>query len=290
MNIIRRLCRHRRKPQVTYNLLRLSAALCSGALAFPALAAAPQAAGNQEYTVRLAYKTGEINRYRWIIEAKINDPQDGKEKPLFFRMIVKETTKEVKPDGAAVLESDFEETYIKLGDVERDASAEIAGRITQTRDPLGRVLEGKVEGGNSLVAGASGGETMFSQTAMAFYPPRPVKMGETWKIEIEPKNPKFQHYKMTGTGTLLGTETVDNVKTLKIKAVTDTAGDAKSGLKLHFEGVGNIDPTSGKLLRINGASEGFAGLPGSNQIRQELLKGDSKSGADKKADANKPQK
>ncbi|HZP81040.1 MAG TPA: hypothetical protein VFB21_05350 [Chthonomonadaceae bacterium] len=290
MNIARLPRTHRLEPKAALSLLCLAACLSAGVATSCAPAVAAQAADNQEYSVRIAYKAGEVNRYRWIIETKFKDAQDGKEKPLFIRMILKETTKAVKPDGAAVLESGFEEAYAKIGDQEEDDSAQMPRRITQTRDPLGRVLEGKIEGGNPLVVGASGGETMFSQTAVAFYPPGPVKIGDTWKIALTPKNPKLGTYQMNGTATLLGTETIENVKTLKIKATTETTGSDKTAARLHFEGVGNLDAVTGKLLRLSGTSQSFAGTLGNNpiQIHAELLTDAGKAGAEKKADTKKP--
>ncbi len=259
--------------------------LVGGALppAQPVRALRLQADDTTAYTFERTYKAGDVDRYRMVIKSTVNSQLTGnKDVDVLLSILMKETTKELKPDGGAVLQDDLEQAYAKIGDQEMDATSLLPGHVVQTRDKQGRIVESKIEGGASADNGNQ--MQMFAQQGMTFYPPKPVKVGESWKISTEASNPAQKGLKVVGTATLVGTETLNGVKTLKVKAVTDTTGPAPApavaggtgDLKVHFDGVGNIDPASGKLVHMTGTADGVVGPLGASkmQLTLDLLKAD----------------
>jgi hypothetical protein len=281
------------RKSLAWSALTLTPILLTGAVllaAHPAASMRWQAPDTNVYTLNRTYKSGDVDRYRLVTSGTFNGAETGgKNIDVLLSILMKETTKEVKPDGTALLLYDIEQAYAKTGDEERDMTAFLPGHLVQTRDKQGRILSDKVEGAGGQ-AGTGAGPEMFPLMAMAFYPPKPVKIGETWKINIESPSPQMKGVKSVGSGTLVGPETLDGVKTLKVKAVTDIIGSTEAAnttqgsIKLHYEGVGNIDPTNGKLIHMSGTTNGNTPMLGNAQKMQyalDLLKGNP-------ADAGKP--
>src|ERR1041384_4095578 len=108
----------------------------------------------------------------------------------------------------------------------------------------------------------------------ALYPAKPVKIGDTWKVEMNTPSPGGASVKTAGDVTLVGTEMIGTQKTLKLKYVlTADQTDAKS----HGETMLNLDAVTGKPLRLIGTSEGEAmGSKFSAKTNMTLVTGEDK--------------
>lgn len=281
---------------LTWSALTLTPILLAGAVllaAHPATSMRRQAT-DTTYALNRSYKAGDVDRYRLVTSGTFNSAETGgKNIDVLLSILMKETTKEVKPDGTALLLYDIEQAYAKTGDEERDMTSFLPGHLVQTRDKQGRILSDKVEGTDSQ-SNTGAGPEMFPLMAMTFYPPKPVKVGETWKINIESPSPQMKGVKSVGSGTLIGPETLNGTQTIKVKAVTDIIGStaangAQGSIKLHYEGVANIDPTNGKMIHMSGTTNGNAPALGNAQKMQyslDLLKGNPAADTGKPAATN----
>lgn len=247
-------------------------ALSSAALTLaPVSALARQdAAATEEFTLQRVFKKGDIDRYRLALSARINNEQTGNmEVEVVFALRMKETTKEVKEDGSGVLYREFEQGYARIGEAfEQDLTASLP-KVTQTIDKTGRVVATKTEGGAGDFA--SGGPQAFSLAQTAFYPPKPVKVGDKWKIDqgdVKAKEAE-RRVRFVGEATVVGKETVKGIETLKIKSVAEITPD-KASDKMTLDGTSNMDPKTGKIVKIDGVIEGAFGPLGKTKARLTL--------------------
>jgi hypothetical protein len=223
--------------------------------AFPRQDAA-QAADTTEHTLKRTFKKGDIDRYKLVFEAMVPSPTGSGETKIFLTMVIKETTKEIKPDGTIVLSNTADSANLKLGDIDQDITPMMPG-VTQIRDKQGRLTEVKVDNAESspLAPMMGGFMQMVLGAQAAFYPSKPVKVGDTWKIEPGPQ-PREKNVTSDGKATLVSKESVDKVETFKVKIIQDTQVAGKDPKKIHFEGTGNVEPVAGKLLRVTAQIEG----------------------------------
>jgi len=131
--------------------------------------------------------------------------------------------------------------------------------------------------------------SQYSQQLIAFYPAKPVKVGESWDLDYsdaKAENP----YTVKAKGTLIGTEMVSGMQTLKINIVTDTTAEMKDpgtrekiSLIAHFEGGGNMEIKSGKIVAMTGKTTFRGGPFTDSDVDWKLKTGDDKD--DKKHDA-----
>jgi hypothetical protein len=246
--------------------LAIAAALQLGAA--PAISA--QQADTNAYTIQRTYKAGDVDRYKIELSGAISGMEaTGQTGVMRFKMslVNKETTKSVNADGTAVVKSEVETALAKLGDQELDASSYIPV-TTMTRDRRGRVLSMKAEGGAAGPFGPGGDPgQMLSNSAINFYPAAPVKVGDTWKVQPPTGTQKASLFAGgEGTATFVAVEIVGGVRTARIKSLTDAVikpmlAPEASGvdpsqlpkqIKVHFEGVGNVDLDTGKLVKLTG--------------------------------------
>ena len=246
------------------------------------------------YTITRKYKKGEVDHYRLNIALTVGNM------PITLNMLMKETTKEVKDNGNANVTDEFDEANAKIGDNESDIAA-LLPTLVQTRDKMGLALDTKLEGGSPLFTSGPSAKMFNNLQQSGFYPDKPVKVGDTWKIAFGDKAKDGQ--KTTGTATFVAMETIDGTPTLKIKTSTDVEGTfenpmtgEKSDVKTHAEGISNIDPVTGKALKVKVTTEGLGsaagGQPGKGEFTMLLVKPDAKDkdAKDKKSDAVKKDK
>jgi hypothetical protein len=284
----------RNRAETTLRVALFSFVLATGALtlaSYHAHALYRQAADTTEYTLKRVFKEGDVDRYKLAVHTTINAPQAGGEVNIDLTLTMKETTKEVKPDGAVKLVEEFEEAHGKftspMGEQEADLKR-MMPKITQIRDKKGAV-DVKTEGGNAMLSGQIAGmiENM-ARAEIASLPSKAVKVGESWKIESNPEVEKATGGKTTGDVTLISTETIDGIKTLKLKAVTDTEVKEQGGGKMRGEVVSNVDARTGKAVRLTSKADGeVGGNKISATVEARLVTGDDKKAgaAEKKPEA-----
>lgn len=215
----------------------------------PPTPASKPAPDTTAYDIHRTYKAGEIDRYKLVNKMQINSPQTGGNfSDVDMEMTFKEVTKSVKPDGAAVITNSFESASADMNGSPFDLMQFLSGAtVTLTQDKYGKVSSVKAEGFQGPMADANI-DQMFSQSTLGFYPDKPVKIGDSWKFESN-RNLQGSTVKVAGASTLVGIETVDGIKTYKIKSVMDNAGQDQAA-KIHVESVGNVDAQTGKFVRL----------------------------------------
>ena len=296
----------------------LAPAFLVGAIALsahPALALRQDAKADgkkdeKTYTLARSFKAKDVNRYKLDLNTTANIPQLGGNVDVVMAMVMKETTKEVKDNGSAVLTSEFDSANVKVGDNEQDLTALMPSIIT-TVDKTGRILNTKFEGGNSMFTEGPAAGMFKNISPQTYFPPKPVKVGDTWKIDSstdapdkdkadaskDDKNKAAQ--KTTGTATLVGVETINGLQTLKIKTSTDTEATMdnplnpgeKLDIKAHTEGITNVDTLTGRLVKMTSTSTSEGGPQGKSKVEVTLalVTGDKATKADKaRATADKP--
>ncbi len=237
--------------------------LLSGAAISCALPSLAQS--NDAVTIRRVYHKGDVDRYRVLFHTKSGVDSSGADRAVDFNGLLRETTRETRDDGSAIVQYDFERAIVKLGDNAMDATQFLTS-ITATHDRFGVVLASKaaVESVSPLAPTLDFSQ-LLANAQRGFFPERPVRVGETWPVEGKES---IQAGKVTvkGQATLAAIEDVGGVRTYRIKSVTDTVLDlgekqlAQSGPgKGHFDIVGNVDTATGKLIKMTGAVE--ADLP-----------------------------
>jgi hypothetical protein len=251
----------------------LATLLSGGALAaHPAVAQDTKAADVAAYTMKKrVFTTGEVNRYKLAMKVQTGG-QD-----ITVNMAFKETIKDAKPSGEFTILNEFESAMANIGGMEQDISTFLP-TITVMRDKDGK-LSNKTEGGNEQASAQI--STMMQQLSTMqepYLPKNPVKVGDKWKISVTAPGPAGGTNKTEGEATLIGTEVVSGVKSLKLKVVADVDNKEKD-TKAHTESTLNLDPDSGKLLKMTTKLDGTAE---GSKIGQEMEI--SLVPADKKAD------
>ena len=258
-------------------------------IARPAAAQTPKPADDTTYTLKRTYKAGDVDRYKLDYHMSLNIPQLGGDTEIIMQMVMKETTKEVKTDGTVVTEDLYEQGTVNLGGMEVDLTAQLP-KLTITRSKM--KLDVKAEGGNEMLTDqmVEMVKAMYQQQD-AVYPTKPVKIGDSWKVEMNTPTPDGKTVKTTGNATLVDTEMLNGQKTLKIKYVIEAA-EGQSDTKMHGETTSNVDIKSGKQLKVVSKTDGEAmGSKVSAKMTMTLMTGDDKkSGATTKIAPEKSDK
>lgn len=296
MNRTLREAETRRKGRTRLILAGLFGLLAGAILAArPAHSLAQQSpAADTTYSLQRIYKAGDTDRYQMAANLAVDGPQSMKGSML---VVYKETIKSVKPDGTAVVVNTFEKGMATRDEQKQDLTSELTGgTVTSTRDKLGRVSDTKAEGFKGRLAENNiGGQQMFTRVLPALYSPKPVKAGDTWKVDIDLDNEMFPGMRAVGNSTLVGSEKVGDIQTLKVKTLADAT---KEAIKLHLEAITNLDAETGKIVRLTVTSNGDLGPFGKLKVDNQLALlgsdgkpvGDAgkKADAEKKADTDKP--
>jgi hypothetical protein len=258
--------------------------LAAGLFAAPAgrLAALPRnPADDTVYTLERVYAKGEVDRYNVKMEVHSDGKSLNGATKVLIALVLKEQTKEVKPDGSAVLNDIFEEGSADMGGSITDIVSFLPA-ITQTRDKQSRILETKSEGG---ALGTSDMTDRIAGQLMYFYPSKPIKVGDTWDIDASDTKAGAVA-KTKGKGTLVAVEALNGAQTAKIKVVTDADGEAedptnhnKVKISVHFDGVGNMDIKTGKMVQMTGKNTFKGGPLTDNQFEWKLKTGGDKDAA-----------
>ena len=216
------------------------------------------------------FKTGDVNHYKLSMKSQVAGADNS------VTITFKETTKDAKADGQFTLLDEFESAMANIMGADQDISSFLP-TITVVRDKDGK-LSNKTEGGiEQAAAQISPVMQQIATIQEAFLPKTPVKVGDKWKVTVTAPGPDGAGAKHDGEATLLGTEVIGGIKSVKLKVSSDVdANDAK----VHNESLLNLDPETGKLLKISAKVDGTSG---GMKITQELEM--SLVPAEKKADA-----
>lgn len=250
--------------------LALALAIGGAFAAGPARAQDTNTSDTSEYTLKKrVFTAGDVNRYRLAMKVHSGD-QDSTVNLQF-----KETTKEAKPSGEFTLLNQFESAVATIGGTEQDIVSFLP-MVTVIRDKGGK-LSTKTEGGNEQAASQiSSVMQSISTMQEAYLPKKPVKIGDTWKVSVATPGPDGATTKTEGDATLVGTEVVSGIKSVKLKVIADV-NNKGSDVKGHTESVMNLDPASGKLVKMSAKVDGTAmGMKITQEIEVSLLAPDSK--------------
>ena len=276
-----------------WSAFALVPALLTGALflaARPSLAlqeAKAEPTDAKTYTITRNFTAKEANHYKIGINTKANIPQLGGDVTIITSLLMKEAVKSITDTGTITLQSEFESASWKVGGMEQELTA-LMPTITTTIDKQGHVLDTKMAGGDAQFTEGPGAQMINSLSQQGLYPLKPVKIGETWKIDPpKPKPGDKSVSKMTGTATLAGLETIDGVPTLKIKTTVDSEASMdnplnpgeKLNVKAHSQGTNNIEVATGKLIKVTATSESEGGPFGktTSETSLTLVKDDGKT-------------
>jgi len=199
------------------------------------------------YTLaKRVYKSGEIGHFK--ITMNIHSGEMNSKVDLRW----KETTKDTKPSGEFTLLAEFETAVAKSGEMEQDIISALPV-VTVMRDKAGKVTN-KTQGGIDPVSGqfATLIQSLVTVTD-TFAPPGPVKIGDKWKVTGTGFG--ASGVKSTGEATLAGTEVIDGLKTVKLTVATNVDNKADD-IKAHSDTIVNIDPATGKLVRMSAKLQG----------------------------------
>jgi predicted RNA-binding protein with TRAM domain len=233
-------------------------------VAISADAASPRsrfAALEDTYTLsKRVFKAGEVSRYKLDVKANI-DGKDAATVSLTFKV----TTRSVKPNGEFTLVNQIETATSTMDGKEQDISA-FMPTVTVSRDKAGKVSS-KSEGGNPQAAEQIASLLQALATIHdAYIPKDPVKLGDKWKVSINtPGTDGSGATKAEGEATFADTEVLMGVKSIKLKVITDIVTE-NSDDKTHSVSTLNIDPASGKLLKVSAKADGTS--MGMKMIRQ----------------------
>jgi len=162
----------------------------------------------------------------------------------------------VDPDGAITLVMEFEQAVGSFDGQTLDVTAKMP-RVTQTLDKQGR-LHSKLEGGADPTAVVmlemidKAGEAQI-----AGLPPRPVKVGETWKLT--PPDALNSKAQWSGLATLASVESSGGDKTLKVNYGTDASIDGPAPTKVHSGATLLIDVLTGKTIKLASRTDAWVG-------------------------------
>lgn len=243
----------------------------------------------KEYKIERTLTKGSTDRYNFVFKTKAT-----KEQPLALTldMIIRETTQEIT-DGIATIASEFDQAELIIGEVKQDVSTSFPTSKYKA-DKTGRVWDFKFEGGAPELQGATGGnERTIAIVRTSLYPPKAVKVGESWDILVKEPDTKNKEGKETvvakGKATVLGTERIAEFDALKIKATIDLTLDPNVKKPMKYEGEGLIDTITGKILTVKGTVNGNFGPIGEAKadISLSLMTGNPKKEGEKKVESKK---
>ena len=219
-----------------------------------------RAAVEDTYTLsKRVFKVGDVSRYKLNVKANI-DGKDAATVSLTFKV----TTKSAKPSGEFTLVNEIETATSTNEGKEQDISA-FMPVVTVSRDKAGKVIN-KSEGGNPQAAEQIANLLQALATINdAYLPKDPVKIGDKWKVAITNPGNGGGATKAVGEATFADTETLMGIKSVKLKVVTDLVTE-NADEKSHSVSTLNIDPVSGKLLKVSAKAEGTS--MGTKMVRE----------------------
>lgn len=219
----------------------LVAACCAWMIA----AGGPVAAQDRAVQLTGSYKAGDVARYKYDITAQVS----GTEVPAY--RTIKETVKEVKPNGDVVLlQQDEGGKYVANG---QDNDLQPESPATITFDKSGKLVSfttNENEGSGFMETPI---RKLLAVMTHVYFPSKAVSPADTWQVELD--NPAVKGKKVVVKMTFLGVDTVDGVQYWKVKQSASAAVDAE-GDKMATEFTYWLDPANGSMVKGEGSEKG----------------------------------
>jgi hypothetical protein len=196
------------------------------------------------YTWTIQAKKGEVARARTQMTMIMNLPT-GIGFTLEMTGIIRNRVTGVEPNGDISLVSSIEAAETKVNGAQ-DISDQI--KLSQkdfiTLNRNGVVVKHRVEDSPS---GINNYDRMAPLLASTPVPPKPVRIGDTWKTEMD--NPLVPGKQVTLTSTLMGKEKIGKVELLliKIEALVPPRESAEEKELVKIEHTYTIDPRPGSV-------------------------------------------
>ncbi len=196
----------------------------------------------QIWTIK--YTKGATSRVRQ--RATITGDAGGNEINILLKAVTKRDVKDVAENGDATIATTTESRALSFNGMDLPDDPSSYPVVTQTVSSKGLLVKQSIEnsqqGGEALEKALA----MVSQTPV---PDKPVKPGDTWKTDID--NRFVEGKKVTVTSTLIGSEKVSGIDTVRVKtemAIPPTA-DATDKNLIKVVGFINVDPKVGRVVR-----------------------------------------
>ncbi|HZO88708.1 MAG TPA: hypothetical protein VFB38_10255 [Chthonomonadaceae bacterium] len=231
------------------SLLRLclaGALVAALPLAVPQFVRAQDAQDTTPYTWQFNYKKGDVSRYRVTGSLSGQLPNDSGDLSIVLKSVMKEEVKNTTDVGEADLGNTMESMEISVNGQPFPSNSDNQPTVTMTVNRNGLVLKRSAENNQPGLEQIIALGTLLSNMPV---PPMPVKIGDTWKTELD--NPLVEGKKVTLTSKLVGKEKVAGIDTLKVRVETSvpTKDGAEAKDTIKAEGVYNVDPQAGRLVR-----------------------------------------
>ncbi len=237
--------------------------------------AAQKAVDAATYALRPLYKNGDTTRLKLTVRlTSANANQDTLQaaSDARFAVIMQQTARDATPDGAATLDDDIKKADATFDEHDTELTGAMP-RIAHKRDKAGTTTLELTGGFDGLREPVRQVFLLLARVERGFVPATPVRIGETWKFDgMESGETEGR---VQGTGTLVGTETLDGRSTLKIKmdfTAKLNAPDLRKGGKVdvvsHFIGTANVDAKTFQIVRIQGSSDDA--LAGGDKAKTEI--------------------
>lgn len=252
-------------------LLSVGAVIGFSALLSAPLAASASPSAYQDkvedtttYTIKRIFKVKSVDRYKTTTKVLTKNPMDGTDLDVNIVMLLKQTTEKVDPSGGSTIVESFDEASVNLNGMEIDIAA-MMPTVTEIRDKTGKITI-KIEGGNEqVVSQMSSSFESTAKTQDAYYPTKPIKVGDSWDIKYD-NAIAGQTVKVTGKATLTTISTVLGMKAFNIKFDTDTTAKGAADVKMHSEGTMSLEVATGRILKFDTKMDGMAS---GNKIKTE---------------------
>jgi hypothetical protein len=206
-------------------------------------------ADNATYTWTFKFKKGDVYYTKDKSEGKLN--LGGMDITFVGENVTKHEIKEVAENGDVTDVETLESSKISINGMEID-NPEKDRKVTTVTNKSGIIVKRKVE--NSSQAD-SPLEKLNALSASFPIPSKPVKVGDTWKTELD--NPMVEGKKVTATSKLTGKEKVGDVETLvvKIEGAIPPKADATEKDHIKVTGTYYVNPQTGRLVKVKGILE-----------------------------------
>jgi hypothetical protein len=206
-----------------------------------------QAQDTTPYTWQFQYKKGTVSKYRTLLTVNGHSP-DGNQINVEVNALASQEVKEATDTGDATLVSTAEHSSVKFNgqDLPDNSASHLV--ITDTVSRKGLLLKHETENAPPDPLQL---DKLLAVLANMPVPDQPVKIGDSWKTELD--NPGVPGKKISMTSTLVGKEKVAGIDTLKIKTqlALPTADNATDQDTIKLEGTYNMDPKEGRLVRAD---------------------------------------
>jgi hypothetical protein len=241
------------------NLLRLSsrlvvigALLAAMPITLPRLAHARVVVQAEEdaatHTWQLQFKKGDVLKYRTVTNITGPLPNDQGDFHVDVTTLLSQEVKSLSEKGEATVVTTIQKNEATINGQKLPDDPAQYPIITEVFSKNGLVLKHEVENAQP------GLEKFDDLTAMLSNmptPDKPVKIGDSWKTELE--NRLVKGKKVTLTSTLVGKEKVGDADTFKVKVETEIPMMEDAGEKdtIKVAGTYNIDAAAGRFLRAD---------------------------------------